>query len=308
MHGISQEHGLWISVRAVLLHGVITLTAVAIAFSLPVGASYILFEWWPKVEAQGSLLLLSEVVFASMLMLMFNMVRIAWRNRRNVEVARLASLVHARNGDGGRLLQWRDRKLIRSFPVVRDVFVLTLTGFDTFVDKESLLRESIEKAYEIRVMLVNPAGEGLRRRVATLPEGVTLLSLQREIRASLEYLSGLRKIGRKVTLRFYDREPFWKVIVLGEHVWVQYCHSGFEVKRQPEYVFALQRHNPRQGLFVPFYMHFLDLWNDSAHPEYDFDTAKLVYRDAAGNEVDRASLAVPRGAAPVASGAEAFAV
>lgn len=305
MNGISQKQGLWASVREVFLHGAVALTAVAIAFSLPVGARYILFDWWPKVEAQGGLLLLSELALASTLVLMFNLVRIAWHNKRNVGLARLASLVHARNGDGGRLLQWLDRKMIRGFPVVRDAFVLTLTGFDTFIDKRSLLRESIEQAYEIRVMLVNPAGEGLRRHVATLPQEITLLSLQREIQVSLEYLSELRKIGRKVTLRFYDKEPFWKVIVLGEHVWVQYCHSGLEVKRQPEYVFALQRHNPRQGLFVPFYMHFLELWNDNSHPEYDFDTGELVYRDAAGNDVGRASFEISHGAAPVASGAAA---
>lgn len=41
-------------------------------------------------------------------------------------------------------------------------------------------------------------------------------------------------------------------MVLGDHLWVQYCHDGYEVKDQPEYVFALNRDRPRLGLFVPF--------------------------------------------------------
>ncbi len=74
---------------------------------------------------------------------------------------------------------------------------------------------------------------------------------------------------------------------------MQHCHSGFQVRQQPEYVFALQHGEPRHGLFVPFYMVFLNQWNDTRHPEYDFDTNELVYRDASGKEVQRASLGVP---------------
>jgi hypothetical protein len=74
---------------------------------------------------------------------------------------------------------------------------------------------------------------------------------------------------------------------------VQYCHSGVEVKHEPEYVFALNRDSPRQGLFVPFYMYFLEHWEDPRHPEYDFAANELVYRDAQGRETGRARLALP---------------
>jgi len=77
-------------------------------------------------------------------------------------------------------------------------------------------------------------------------------------------------------------------VVLGDHVWVQYCHSGCEVKSGPEYVFALNREHPRQGFFVPFYRHLLEQWSDHRHPEYDFGTGQLIYRDAYGKEIRRA--------------------
>ena len=81
-------------------------------------------------------------------------------------------------------------------------------------------------------------------------------------------------------------------------MWVQYCHSGFEVKGEPEYVFALNRDNPRLGLFVPFYMYFLEQWNDPRHPRYDFDARELVYSDDCGREVRRTRFAGDRAELP----------
>ena len=71
----------------------------------------------------------------------------------------------------------------------------------------------------------------------------------------------------------------------------RYCHSGFEVKDQPEYVFALNPDNPRLGLFVPFYVHFLEQWSDARHARYDFENRELVYSDERGREVRRTRFA-----------------
>src|SRR5258708_33018141 len=98
-------------------------------------------------------------------------------------------------------------------------------------------------AYEIRVMLVNPIGKALRERADSLPSEITVQTLHTEIEATVGYLSGLRKFGKKGEVKFYDEEPFWKLIVLGDYVWVQHCHSGCAVKEQPEFVFALH-HRP----------------------------------------------------------------
>ena len=293
MHRGTPTHSLWSGLRQILTHGIITALAVAIAFSLPGIANYILNEWWPEVESNANFLLATEIALASVLALLFNLAKITWDSRRGVRTARLASLMYARNADASWLSQRRERALVRQLPTPRDAFVLTLTGYDTFVADDSLLRGAIGKAYEIRVMLVNPVGKALRERAETLPPEITVLTLHTEIEAVIAYLSGLRKFGKKVKLKFYDEEPFWKLIVLGDYVWVQHCHSGFAVKQQPEFVFGLQHREPRHGLFVPFYMVFLNQWNDARHPEYDFDTNELVYRDASGKETGRAALGVP---------------
>jgi len=293
-----QAHSLAVSLRGIAIHGVITLLAVAIAFSLPEVARYILYQWWPMVESDPSLLLGSEIVLASVLVLILNLAKLAWEHRYTVEMARTAALVYARSGVRGWIGRWRERRLLKRLPAARDAFVLTMTGYETFVNEGSPLRGPLDGAYELRVMLVNPVGESLRRRADSLPPEITVLSLQAEIEASIAFLAGLRRRGTKVTLKFYDQMPFWKIVVLGDHAWVQFCHAGFTVGEQPEYVFALQERNPRQGLFVPFYVHALERWNEPDHPEYDFDRNELVYRDAAGNEAARAPLGVPIGAAP----------
>lgn len=294
-------HGLLMSLRQILVHGAITLLAVAIAFSLPPAARYILYEWWPRVEEDANLLLATEIALASALVLLFNLAKVAWDGRHKVVMAQLASLVYARKPDRGWLARWRERTLIKNLPAARDACVLSLTGHETLIDRNSMISGTLENAYEIRIMLINPVGEGVRKRVESMPSGVTLLSFHGELEASIAYLAELRKRGKKVALKFYDREPLWKVVVLGDHVWVQHCHAGIAVKRQPEYVFALRHSSPREGFFVPFYVYFLNQWSDTANPEYDFGTNELVFRDAVGNETVRAPLGVPinGAAAPV---------
>ena len=286
-------HTFWNGLRQILSHGTVTILAVAIAFSLPGFANYILNEWWPEVESNANLLLATEIALASVLALVFNLAKIAWDHRQRVLTARLASLVYARNAGTGWWSRRHERALVNQLTTARDAYVLTLTGYDTLVAEDSLLRPVIGKAYEIRVMLVNPVGRGLRQRAESLPSEVTVLTLHTEIEATIGALSALRKYGKKVKLKFYDEEPFWKIVVLGDYLWVQHCHSGFVVREQPEYVFALQHTEPRHGLFVPFYMIFLNYWNDPRHPEYDFDTNELVYRDAGGRETGRELLGVP---------------
>lgn len=276
----------WSGLRLTLLHICITLLAIGIAFSLPIGARYILYQWWPKVAEDANLLIATEASLAAALALLFNMAGIAWENRSKVRMADLASLVHVRQSDSW-VARWRERRLVRHLPAARDCFVLTITGFNTFADEKSLLRESLDMAYEIRVMLLNPYGSGAGKRVNSLPEQITLQNFISEVESSIVHLAALRTAGKKVSLKFYEHEPFWKVVVFGDHVWVQYCHSGCEIKREPEYLFALNREHPRQGFFVPFYMHFLEQWSDFRHPEYDFDTGELVFRDADGNEIKR---------------------
>lgn len=280
----------WQSLYQIAVHVLLTLLAIGIAFSLPTAAQYILYQWWPRVVSDGNLLLASEIGLAASLVLLFNFWRIAAEDREKGRVADAASLVYARPR-GGWLARLRERGLFRRLPAARDAFVLTLTGQDIFSDGGGHFRAALERAYEIRVMLLNPSARGAEKRIDSLPREITRQSYLEQVEASIAQLAALRRLGKKISLRFYEHEPFWKLVVLGDHLWVQYCHSGFEVKDAPEYVFALNPAHPRLGFFVPFYMYFLEQWGDPRHPHYDFDTGELVYRDDCGRELRRASFA-----------------
>ena len=290
----------WWSLRQAAAHTIITLVALGIAFALPVASRYILYQWWPLVASDANLLFATEIALAVSLILCLNMWRVAGENRSKRKAADTASLVFARHRTSW-LTRWRERGLIRRLPAARDAFILTLTGYDTFADDRSPLREPLQRAYEIRVMLLNPGTDSAEKRVSSLPGGVTRKSYVEEVKASIAFLTTLRALGKKVTLKFYDQEPFWKLVMLGDHLWVQYCHSGFEVKDQPEYVFALNPDNPRLGLFVPFYIHFLEQWNDARHPSYDFASRELVYCDSKGSEISRTRFEIDEATAPTPS-------
>jgi hypothetical protein len=286
MHERKHTHALS-GLSLIISHGLITLLAIGIALTLPVVAQFILYQWWPRVEADSTLLFTTEIAFASVLVLLFNLAKTAWDNRRYVANAKLASLAYAKSNYNW-LSRWHEKALFKRLPVTRDACILTVTGFDTFARKSSRFSTVLQTAYEIRVMLLNPASRGARLRVDSMPpERSDFGSFCQEVEASISYLSALRRTGKKVTLKFYDHQPFWKVVVLGDHVWVQYCHGGCEIKQTPEYVFALHHRNPTRGLFVPFYMYFLEKWDEHHHPEFDFDTRELVYRDAIGQEAGR---------------------
>lgn len=295
MHFFSIFHTL----RHILSHIGVTLLAVGIAFSLPVLAQFILYTWWPLVEGDSQLLLINEIIFAAVLVLLFNLFLSARQGRLSRRMIRLASLVHVRE-EGSWFSRWTDRNLLDRnlldrISGTRDVSVMAVTGYDTFVSKERKLGRVFDHSYELRVMLMNPYGPGAMRRVQSLGDPAPLLETYcQETAATIERLASLAATGKQVTLKFYDDPPFWNLVVTGEYVWVQYCHDGQELKSQPEYVFALQKEKPTLGLFSAFYVHFLNHWSDSRHPEYDFATRELVYRNDKGNEVKRLPFPPPQ--------------
>lgn len=281
------RNGLSHALGHIASHAGVTLLAVGIAFSLPMLASYILFTWWPMVLEDSQLLLINEIIFAAMLVLLFNLLLKAREARRSHRMARLVSLVHAGSSDC-RHARRSQRELIERISGTRDVSVMSVTGYDTFVSEKRNLRRIIDECYELRVLLLNPYGHGALRRAQSLGDVETLLeNYRRETAATVERLAGLAAAGKQVVLKFYDDAPFWNLIVTGEHVWVQYCHDGQELKAQPEYVFALGKENSAHGLFPAFYVHFLNQWTDPRHPEYDFSSQQLIYRNERGNEVKR---------------------
>jgi hypothetical protein len=297
-------NGFFPALRHIAGHAGITLLAVGIAFSLPVLANFILFTWWPMVARNSQLLLANELAFAAALVLLFNLLLNAREGQLGHRMNRMIALVYVR-GEGSRFLRRAERSLLERIAGTRDVSVMSVTGFDTFVSETRKLLRVIDDCYELRVLLMNTYGPGALRRVQSLGDAdARLQAYRRETEATLARLAALATAGKQVALKFYDEPPFWNLVVTGEYVWVQYCHDGRELRSQPEYVFALSRDKPAQGLFSAFYVHFLDCWNDPRHPEYDFAAGELVCRDEQGGVAKRTAYPPVRAEtpAPQASG------
>jgi hypothetical protein len=277
----------WNGLGHIASHATVTVLAVGIAFSLPGAARYILFNWWPKAMENSRELLFTEIGLAAALVLLLNLVKLTWDYRSRARMSAIASLVFAKENDDW-FSRWAKEQRLRRLPWKRDLTIMAVTGYGTFAAEDSALLHILQECYEIRVMLLNPEAAGAVAYAAAHAEpAATRADLRREVAASIACLRQLQGAGKKVTLKFYDDPPFWKLVFTGEYAWVRCCHGSRDAGKYPEYVFALQPARPSRGFFPAFYTYFLNRWNNPIHPEYAFDTDELVYRDAQGAELRR---------------------
>lgn len=277
----------WQSLRHLATHAGITLLAVAIAFSLPQVASYILFTWWPRMLEDSRSLLYTEIAFAAVLIVFLNLLKLAWDYLQRARMSHIASLVYAKENDDW-LSRWVKDKQLRAQPWKRDLTIMAVTGYGTFAAADSALREVLPDCYEIRVLLIDPYGAGAARYAAGHDDAeATLAEMRREWQASVASLKRLRGPGKNITLKLYEHPPFWKLVFTGEQVWVRCCHASRDAGKFPEYVFALQASKPNRGFFPAFYTYFLNQWQDPRLPEYDFEHDELLFHDSKGGKPRR---------------------
>ncbi|WP_124951725.1 hypothetical protein [Sulfuriferula thiophila] len=275
------------SFRHLLSHVSISLLAVGIAFSLPFVAEHILYSGWPKAESNARLLMGSEVAFAALLVLLFNISKIVWDSRRGLKFNAQTALAHPGEGNDW-LTRQRDREVRKHVQGTREVSILSLTGREV-LDTDSWVGSVLNECNEVRVLLMHPAGSGVyeRTRLSANPEAARK-AYRQEVEATIHYLTKLVAEGKRVRLRFYDAVPFWRLVVAGDYVQVQYCYSA-DASKWPEYMFELRKDQPGKGLFTPFYVNFLTQWQNQQLPEYDFETQQLIYSNTQG-EIKRETI------------------
>lgn len=280
MHSRPPLLDFWHSLRHLATHAGITLLAVAIAFSLPQLASYILFTWWPRMQEDTRSLLYAEIGFAAVLIVVLNLLKLSWDYHQRARMSNIASLVYAKENNDW-LARWAKDKQLRAQPWKRDLTIMAVTGYGTFAATDSALREVLPDCYEIRVLLMDPYSPGATLYAAGHDDAeTTLAEMRREFEASVASLKRLRGPGKNITLKLYEHPPFWKLVFTGEQVWVRCCHASRDNGKFPEYVFALQAGKPNRGFFPAFYTYFLNQWQDPRLPEYDFDNDALLYQES----------------------------
>ncbi len=268
-----------------MYHVVVVALSAGIGLSLPFIVTFIannFFLYWSLLENERRFLVSVEIGLAVLLILFFNYIGRSWRDRRSAKMARGAGIVHF-FPTRGPLAQRRIKRLKEAQGFVRDVLVISSTGYRTFVDPKGDLHKVLQNCREAKIMLLNPHGGGARTRAnSILDPNVTPENFNEQIKKSIEFLKGLKAIQKNVKLKLYENSPFLKLVILGDYIWMKHYHPGLDVHSLPEFVFE---HNQTPGsLYAPLYQYFLARWGDLHIPEYDFETDDLVYRDEAGNE------------------------
>jgi len=274
-------------VAQVMFHVLLVTLSAGIALSLPLIVALIgrgFWGYWSFIERENIYLISVEIVTAVMLLLLFNYIARSWRDRRTAKMARAAGLIYSLPARG-MLVQRKIRKLKRRHGYVRDVMIISSTGFRTFVDPRGELHGVLQHCRGAKIMLLNPRGEGaVARARSILDPGVTPETFNEQLRKSIDFLKELRA-GKNIRLKLYDDTPFLKLAILGEYVWIKHYHPGLDVQSMPEYVFEHDQ-NPG-GLYTIFYHYFLARWENPAFSEYDLETHELINRDASGKETSR---------------------
>jgi hypothetical protein len=271
-------------------HILIIVLSAAIALSLPFMIGFIARKfllYWAVIENEKIFLVSVEIFLAVVLIVFFNNFWRSMKERKLSRMARGAGLVFAAP-TGGLSARRRVRKLKEKHGYARDVMIMGSTGFRTFVSPEGDMHKVIRDCRESKIMLLDPFGEGAseRARGINTPD-ITPENFRDQILKSIDFLKGLRAVGRNIRLKLYPDIPLLKLAILGDYISVQHYHAGLDVMNMPEYVFY---HGQNPGsLYTYFYQYFLARWNDPNIPEYALDTDALIYRDNAGNEIRRES-------------------
>lgn len=175
----------------------------------------------------------------------------------------------------------KDHMAFEELAPAQDLLLLDSSGGATLAKRGGPLFGVLPRAKDIRVLLANPSAT---ERAA----GVANPSFREELDKSMRCLESLRRAGKRVSLKFCDYLPSCKLAIVGERVWVQDLRTidaGHD-----EYIVALQP-TVMEEETKSLKARLIDLWKDCRHPEYDFDTGDLIYRDQSGAETDRVPLA-----------------
>jgi hypothetical protein len=267
-----------------LYHIALVSVSAWIAISLPWRAEAFLAHW-SGLQDQMEFLVISEIVIAFLLIVLLDYL---WRSVSNRKLAKMSK------GAGlalffpkkDHLTHRTIARLKYKHGVGRNVMMIGSTGRTTFVNPQGDLHDVLENCLEAKILLLNPHSEEARMRATTLqPSEAMIGDWSEQLRSSVQFLKTLKLTQKNIKLKLYPDYPHVKLVILGDHIWVQHYHATQDIQTMPEYVF---RHTQQDhGLYALFYQYFVKRWESQEIPEYDLETDELVYKSAKGLEERR---------------------
>lgn len=271
------------SVRVMYHIALVSLSA-WIAVSLPWIAQTFLAHW-SRLQDQTEFIVISELAIAFLLIVFLDYLWRSVKDRKLAKMSKSAGLVLFFS-KRGHLTQRTIARLKYNHGVGRNVMMIGSTGSKTFVDPQGDLHEVLKDCLEAKILLLNPYSEGARMRAATLHRSEAPTDdWSGQVSRSVRFLKSLKVTQKNIKLKLYSDYPHVKLVILGDHIWVQHYHATQDIQSMPEYVF---KHTQKDhGLYALFYQYFVKRWEGPEIPEYDLETDELVYKSAKGIEERR---------------------
>jgi hypothetical protein len=273
-------------------HVLVIILSAALALSLPFITGSVVRKltlYWTVIENERILLLSFETFLTLLFVVFFNNIRTGLQEKRLSGTVRGAGLDFLTPASGF-FRRLRIKKLKEKKGTGGDIMIIGSTGYRTLVSPEGDLHDAVQNCRELKIMLLDPFGEGARERARIINSHISPGDFRYQILETIYFLKDLRELGGNIRLKLYPDAPRLKLAILGGHICVQHYHTGLDVRKIPEYVF---HHGQNPGsLYTYFYQYFLSRWNDANIPEYSFDTDDLIYRDNSGNEIGRGSFLI----------------
>lgn len=181
-----------------------------------------------------------------------------------------------------------------------DICVLGASGLRTFGAKNSPLFDAFQNCNKIRVLLLYPDGEAIKRRAKSLftaqksPKGTYddfLENYRKEIKESVDMLQKIHSISEgKVELAFYDELPLLKIIIIDHTlIWLQHYEAGEHVRDLPCYFLEKEKEQDGIGLFRAVTEVFDRKWGYQGKYIFDFERGQIwnpqkeLYENLLGN-------------------------
>ncbi len=154
------------------------------------------------------------------------------------------------------------------------------TGWNTFsknnASGSAILRDAFEQAQgDINIVLLDPTKACARERADSI--GMDWVTYENEIKSSIAFLKGLRDKKKRVSLKFYNQKPVWKMIRLDGFLWLQYYHPDNHVEKMPVYGIKRTPEKDEHSLFDPLYSVFEKKWKHDDNPKFDFENDQIIY-------------------------------
>lgn len=152
---------------------------------------------------------------------------------------------------------------------VKNLYILGLTGWNTFGTPKSMLHNVISKLDgTVNILLLNPKSDAFKTRMTELKANEE--HHKQELINTLKSCQLMKQAGVDINISLYTQKPIWKMIFTDNYMWLQHYSKNNHVDDTPVYVFYKNKNDT--SIFTPLTEVFQKRLNDDGSILVDLDS------------------------------------